>query len=122
MKKLWGIVALGAFAAVPAFAQLTPMQTNSNPADGRMEMRNAKGADLTAVTPEQAKANMLKRCDPLPEYYKADCIARINGAGEQSGSVLGGGILLESKTTMPEAQLQSEQRDIGPVNLQGLKN
>ena len=117
MKKLLILGALCGFIAAPAFAQETPFQTNMSKSAAEMEVRNARGAQLTAVTPEQAKANELKRCDPLPEYFKTDCIARINGGGERTGSVIGGGILLESSTTMPEAQLAAEQKNIGPVEL-----
>ena len=117
MKKLLIVGALCGLIAMPAMAQETPEQTNLDQSAARMEMRNAHGAQLTGVTPEQAKANELRRCDPLPEYFKTDCIARINGGGERMGSVIGGGILLESTTTMPEAQLAAEQKNIGPVEL-----
>lgn len=117
MKPSLLILMLCSVLSLPALAQETPMQTNLNPADGRKEMRNARGAQLTTVTPQQARANELKRCDPLPAFYKSDCIARINGQGASSGSVVGGGILMESVTTMPKTQLEAEMRDIGPVHL-----
>lgn len=112
-------VLCGALAALPAlaFAQETTFQTNANPADARAEARAARGADLTSPTPQQALDNALQRCEPLPTYFKSDCIARVKGQGEGFGSVTGGGILMESKTTMPASQLQAEEQDIGPVNL-----
>ena len=74
----------------------------------REEARNARGAQLAAVTPEQAMANELQRCARLPPFYKTDCEARVRGqAGQESGSVIGGGIFMESVTTMPQAELQA---------------
>ena len=118
MNKITRLVLLcGAMAALPALAQETPYQTNSNPADARAEARAARGADLTSPTPQQALNNALQRCDPLPTYFKSDCIARVKGQGEGFGSVTGGGILMESKTTLPASQLQAEEKNIGPVML-----
>lgn len=118
MNRITRLVLLcGAMAALPAFAQETPYQTNSNPADARAEARAARGADLTSPTPQQALENALQRCDPLPTYFKNDCIARVKGQGEGFGSVTGGGIFMESKTTLPASQLQAEEKNIGPVML-----
>lgn len=118
MKGIIGLIALcGAIVALPAMAQETPYQTNMNKSAAAAEARAARGGDLTAVTPQQALNNALQRCDPLPEYYKTDCIARVKGQGEGFGSVTGGGIFMESKTTLPAGQLQDEQKNIGPVQL-----
>ena len=98
--------------ALPAMAQLTPAQTNRDPAAARMETHNARGAQLTTVTPEQAQANELKRCANLPPFYRTDCEARVRGqAGQSSGSVIGGGIIRETVTSMPEAQLRAQERN-----------
>jgi hypothetical protein len=57
-------------SACPPLAQITPAQTNLDPGAGRLEARNAKAAarELGTVTPEQALANALKRCDGLPAF------------------------------------------------------
>ena len=108
MKRPIALLALCSAFALPAFAQMTPAQTNQDPAAARMEARNARGAQLTTVTPEQAQANELRRCANLPPFYKTDCEARVRGqAGQESGSVIGGGIFMESVTTMPQAELEA---------------
>ena len=108
MKRPIALLALCSAFALPAFAQMTPAQTNQDPAAARMEARNARGAQLTTVTPEQAQANELRRCANLPPFYKTDCEARVRSqAGQESGSVIGGGILRETVTIMPKAQLQA---------------
>lgn len=121
MKQTWirffTAVALGGALAVPALAQETPVQTNLDPAAAQTEIRNARGDQLTTVSPEQARANELRRCDPLPDFYKTDCIARVNGEGLVSGSVVGGGQFKESVTTMPAAELESELKRSQAVQL-----
>ena len=108
MKKLLALIALSGAVALPAMAQMTPAQTNLDPAAAREEARNARGAQLAAVTPEQAMANELQRCARLPPFYKTDCEARVRGqAGQESGSVVGGGIIRETVTTMPASELRS---------------
>lgn len=109
--------ALCAALSLPALAQITPAQTNLDPAAGRLEARNAQPRELTAVSADQALANELKRCDNLPEFYKVDCIARVKGQGEVSGSVIGGGLIKESVTTLPKATLEDEIRAIPPIHL-----
>jgi len=42
--------------------------------------------------------NALKRCEPLTEPDRSDCVARIQGQGTTSGSVAGGGIYRELVT------------------------
>lgn len=105
--------------SLPALAQITPAQTNLDPGAGRLEARNAKAAarELGTVTPEQALANALKRRDGLPAFYRSDCEARVRGGGQVSGSVLGGGLLKESVTTLPAATLEDEIRAIPPLRL-----
>lgn len=108
MKKLLALIALSGAVALPALAQMTPAQTNLDPAAAREEARNARGAQLAAVTPEQAMANELQRCARLPPFYKTDCEARVRGkTAQESGSVIGGGIFMESVTTMPQAELEA---------------
>jgi hypothetical protein len=54
--------------------------------------------------PEQLARNALKRCAPLPEPDRRDCVARMQGQGTTSGSVAAGGIYRELVT-----------REVGPV-------
>ena len=46
-------------------------------------------------------ANATARCKALPAKDRADCVARINGAGTTSGSVKEGGIYRELVTRNP---------------------
>ena len=118
MKRQLTLLALCSAFAWPAVAQMTPAQTNQDPAAARMEARNARGAQLTTVTPEQARHNELQRCANLPAFYKVDCENRVNGKNsEASGSVLGGGVIRETVTTMPKAELDAEIKQIQPLNL-----
>lgn len=112
MRNLKPLLTLcGALMVLPALAQ-TPSETNLDPKAARMEARNARGSQLMAVTPEQGMTNALKRCANLPPFYRTDCEARVQGQGsEQSGSVIGGGIIRETVTTMPESDLQAMKRD-----------
>ncbi len=48
--------------------------------------------------PQRYMRNALKRCEPLPEADRIDCIARMQGRGTTSGSVAGGGIYRELVT------------------------
>lgn len=67
-------------------------------------------SELAPVSDEQARANAMKRCANLPPAYKTDCEARVRGEGSVSGSVLGGGMIKESVTTVTqEPPTQAEQ-------------
>ena len=117
MKRQLTLLALCSAFAWPAVAQMTPAQTNQDPAAARMEARNARGAQLTDVTPEQARANELQRCANLPPFYRTDCEARERGqAGQESGSVIGGGIIRETVTTMPASELRSLESNPQEMN------
>lgn len=117
MKRQLALLALCSAFAWPAVAQMTPAQTNQDPAAARMEARNARGAQLTDVTPEQARANELQRCANLPPFYRTDCEARVRGqAGQESGSVIGGGIIRETVTTMPASELRSLESNPQEMN------
>lgn len=50
------------------------------------------------LDPERYLRNALKRCEPLPESDRIDCIARMQGRGTATGSVAGGGIYRELVT------------------------
>lgn len=117
MKNAFALWTLCSAFATLAQAQPTPMQTNLDPQAAQLEARNARPAELTAVTPDEALANALKRCDGLPEFYRRDCIDRVRGHGEVSGSVQGGGLLRESVTTLPAGTLEDEIRAIPPMHL-----
>lgn len=47
------------------------------------------------LDPESLARNAIKRCEPLPEPDRSDCVARIQGKGTTSGSVARGGIYRE---------------------------
>jgi hypothetical protein len=50
------------------------------------------------LDPGRFARNALKRCEPLSEPDRNDCVARIQGKGTTSGSVAGGGIYREVAT------------------------
>ena len=117
MKKMFAVLALGSAFTLPVLAQMTPAETNMDKSAARMEARNARGAQLTDVTPEQARANELQRCANLPPFYRTDCEARVRGqAGQESGSVIGGGIIRETVTTMPASELRSLESNPQEMN------
>ncbi len=122
MKKLLALLALSGAVALPAMAQMTPTETNLDQSAARMETRNARGAQLTAVTPEQAQANALQRCANLPAMYKTDCEARVKGQGQVSGSVIGGGMVEETVTTMPQSELDAMMKSHQPMTLPAPRN
>ena len=45
--------------------------------------------------------NRLNRCERLPAADREDCLRRMRGEGSVSGSVEGGGIYRELRTTVP---------------------
>ena len=47
--------------------------------------------------------NQRKRCAQLPGSQRQDCLARMQGQGNVSGSVAGGGLLRETVTVVPAA-------------------
>lgn len=54
--------------------------------------------DKPTEAPDVLIRNAMRRCDPLPEPDKRDCLARMQGQGTLSGSVASGGILRELVT------------------------
>jgi hypothetical protein len=58
--------------------------------------RNGLATDKTGLN-----ANATARCDAQPAADRADCIARIQGAGATSGSVEGGGVIRKTETVVP---------------------
>ena len=53
---------------------------------------------LAEEAPDILLRNALRRCEPLPESERTDCMARMQGRGTTSGSVDGGGIYRELVT------------------------
>lgn len=49
----------------------------------------------------QYEQNQLRRCDAHPAEDREDCLRRMRGEGTTSGSVEGGGIYRELRTTTP---------------------
>lgn len=117
MKKLIALIALSGAFALPATAQMSPSQTNLDQSAARKEARNARGSQLTPVSPEQAMTNALQRCANLPTFYKSDCEARVNGQGQVSGSVVGGGLVKESVTSIPQSEYDASLKASQPMNL-----
>ncbi len=109
---LAGVLATPAFAQSPAqSSSLTTSQTNLDQAAAAKERRAATArGQLTTVTPEQARTNEMTRCANLPAFYKVDCEARVNGQGESSGSVVGGGVIKETVTTVTPEELANAPR------------
>ena len=64
-------------------------------------VRDSKGVGRADPDPGRLARNALKRCEPLPERERAECLARTQGNGSTSGSVASGGVLRELVT--PEA-------------------
>ena len=112
MKKLLTLLTLTGAMALPAAAQLGPFQTNLDPDAAVKEIQavQAQRGALTALSPEQATANALRRCAGLLEYYRVDCEARVHGWGQVSGSVRDGGVLKQTVTILPATQLAAQQR------------
>jgi hypothetical protein len=48
--------------------------------------------------------NAMARCANLPPSDRSDCESRVDGGGDKSGSVKGGGIITETTTTLPAPQ------------------
>ncbi len=59
--------------------------------------------DLVSASPEVYQRNALARCQFQPPADRGDCEARVRGTGNSStdGSVMGGGQIRETTTTMP---------------------
>lgn len=54
--------------------------------------------------------NAFRRCERLPEQFRADCIARIRGEGTiTEGSVEGGGIYRERRELIPMPESRPER-------------
>ncbi|WP_423459692.1 hypothetical protein [Ottowia sp. VDI28] len=113
-KRLFALLALAGAMAMPAFAQsqgATTSQTNLDQAAAAKERRAASvRSQLAPVTAEQARSNELMRCANLPAFYKVDCEARVNGKGEVSGSVIGGGLIKETTTQVTPEELANAPR------------
>lgn len=114
MKRL-AILGLCAVGLLPALTQSNPLDTNLDPEAARQEERKTRGIAYPALSPEQALANALQRCARLPPFYRVDCETRVRGQVQGTGSVRGGGLLKETRTLMPEHELQEQLRVIEPV-------
>lgn len=60
--------------------------------------RASREPQTTDPDPGRFARNAIKRCEPLQEPDRSDCLARIQGQGTTSGSVAGGGIYRELVT------------------------
>jgi hypothetical protein len=120
VRPLWARLLLG--AAVVAFPALAVGQ--NEPSNSQASYQNdlaacklaPTGTDKVACRREAAAVraggvsvtgqgdpgrfarNAIKRCEPLAEPDRSDCVARVQGEGTASGSVAGGGIYRELVT------------------------
>ena len=62
-------------------------------------LQEARRGGLTESS--QYEQNRLARCDLQPASDRGDCIRRMNGEGVVTGSVEGGGVYRELRTTVP---------------------
>lgn len=87
-------------------APLCALLLLAGPAQAQPEGARFAPSELTSLPEDQLKTNAMRRCESLPPFYKVDCEARVNGQGQVSGSVAGGGLLKESTTTVPAAEME----------------
>lgn len=73
--------------------------------DQRANCRSEASARFASTQPARAEEspdilmrNALERCEPLPEPYRTDCVARMQGQGMTRGSVAEGIIVRELVT------------------------
>jgi hypothetical protein len=59
----------------------------------------ARRGNLGSAAGSDLESNATRRCQAQPVADRADCVRRIQGAGQTSGSVQGGGLIRESQTT-----------------------
>ena len=65
--------------------------------------------------PGRYARNALKRCEPLPEPDRRDCVARMQGQGTTRGTVAGGGIYRELVTIETVAPTAAPAEVVAPV-------
>ena len=58
--------------------------------------------------------NALMRCNALPDADRQDCVRRVHGEGEVSGSVKGGGIFRETKTIIADPPVPAPAEPMYP--------
>ena len=70
--------------------------------------------------PDALVRNALRRCEPLPEPDRKDCMARMQGQGTTSGSVAAGGIyreLVTREVVVPAPKLAEPVAPVEPAAL-----
>jgi hypothetical protein len=68
--------------------------------------------------PQALARNALRRCEPLPEPDRKDCMARMQGQGTTTGSVAAGGIyrqLVTREVVEPEAKVLEPVAPVAPA-------
>lgn len=86
--------------------------------EARKARTAARRGALTTPDANEARANMMARCEGMPDADMAACRARMMGYGQMSGSVAGGGILRELEVVEMEPGQDSvtvSPRGDGPV-------
>lgn len=69
--------------------------------EARAAFAQARKGDLDDGPAAYAR-NAHERCMSLPSPERYECVARMQGQGSQSGSVSGGGIARELRSTVPD--------------------
>ncbi|MDM0045321.1 hypothetical protein QTH91_12570 [Variovorax dokdonensis] len=109
------LLAVGSLAMLPAHAQKNQFQAERATCDGVMQdkqacLREAGAAaqassrgNLTHASPDVYRQNALARCSAQPPADKLACEQRVLGTGDTTieGSVMGGGAIRETVTTVP---------------------
>ena len=99
------LLAAGNAQAAPSAAQLRYQQERADCMNGTSGQDRATCLREASAALQEARrgnlqggdvtANALARCEGLPDGDRQDCVLRVQGAGQSSGSVRGGGIVRE---------------------------
>ena len=81
-----------------AVCRTTRVNDKANCLSEASTARAAREPANVDLDPGRFARNALKRCEPLSEPDRSDCVSRIQGEGTTRGSVAGGGIYRELVT------------------------
>lgn len=66
-------------------------------------LQESRAGNLARASGDARAANATQRCDAFQNAEdRSACVDRVRGQGTTSGSVMGGGVLRESVTTVPQ--------------------
>jgi hypothetical protein len=97
--------AVGAYQQERAACQSAPDRKDCL-RDAGAALDASKHGQLTSGDAELYERNALMRCKALPESDRQDCVRRVHGEGQASGSVSGGGVFRETKTIIVDPPAQ----------------